>query len=374
MTESPPNLAALSKERSPTRSEQRHTVIKWIHDTPDEFPDGQEEERLREAQSDELSFDTFHHLRFLDGGPREMKTYQSEKGYPIWLQDLHSRLEDISTQTRFIPRCLGEDPEIKTHFPDVPLDKLDYLFTITESSLRTEESGMRGVHKLIKISDLVQGTWTMERWGASKSSWDSQVHCPMLQQLDLHGESCVGCVRQQRAQAEYLPTHNGKPIDYGHIDFAVLWSWLQDEEDRIWDLLSAPINHDVTPDLRYTYRPMVLPIENRVQEDHPDDASVKLILWVMSQFKRFREISGHDRCSFPTPMLQAYGAKWYLLFAVDGRPLEVFNYGLIGSTSTLLEAYRLLESLRAILKWVSDTYLLKFREEILSSARRWYDT
>ena len=116
--------------------------------------------------------------------------------------------------------------------------------------------------------------------------------------------------------------------------------------------------------------PMVISIETKRSgggDGDFDKALVQVVLWAMSQFNRYRKIAGPNaNFTFPIPMLVAAGAQWSLYFAIDGEQrTKVFQFGPIGRTTTLENSYKLLESLKEIMKFVMDIYVPHFVNEVL---------
>ncbi|KAJ8115098.1 hypothetical protein OPT61_g3170 [Boeremia exigua] len=293
-------------------------------------------------------------LKHLPRGPDTLED-PPRLTYPKLLHDLYDELEEISFNRSIIPQEAQHCPEVWAHLG------------INNS---TEAEQLKIFSK--QPSPLPPQKIQYEITSVMDYRWNHAVQFKLMDQAQKpFPHIAFEGVAQLQPDFKYIPMYGLQETQAKMIDFVFSWHPNAEEDKMMIEALLGTehrsINHVVSNDPADREWPMVIPVETKRKDGDQNMALAQLTLWSMTYFLRLREgCEKNTVFTFPIPMLMVVGNRWILYFAIDDKDrTKIFEYGDIGHTRRLADAYRLLESLKALLRFVMKTWIPLYRKEVL---------
>ncbi|KAF2453094.1 hypothetical protein BDY21DRAFT_357261 [Lineolata rhizophorae] len=309
-------------------------------------------------------------------------------------QELFWLLQDSSLGIAALPAAL--EPEL------LPEQGRIRPFQIDTTDLRSRDELLA---ELETVREINRASRRCVRDSESEPEWNNSVHGTLLR-LALRKEDRAGFryITTARIDPQYVPAHSsGLGMLSKMVDYAI---YLETSGPSSFDLsTSSPLHErisalitDVTHSINHTsyvslrHRPIAVSIETKTIGRPEEEARVQLAIWVAAQFERIRSLFTETAypASIPAPtkasrrknpkalseeldrnavlgrivfpLLYVQSVQWTVLFArpspspLADRSVTIFSSIILGETSSLLGAYRILRGLRVLEQWIDTTY------------------
>lgn len=308
--------------------------------------------RSTSSKSKSVSIHCISDLKRVPRGARPVD-YPERSDYPQMMHDLISELEKTRRNANVIPQEFKNSPEVRAH-----LNLADNDDTIDFDCFTKQPSHLGNFELRFEFTNMIQilaASRSMSRRAPLENCWNHSVHFKLFDQAQTSfADLVVEGVTQLKPQGQYLPTEETRPK---LVDFAVRWNPNDTDRNLIIALLDdqhPSINHAISDDVDYRECPMIIPVETKRLNGGQVRALAQLTLWAMTLFRRLRQFFDEDYIfPLPIPMIMVIGDRWSLYFAIDGmKNTKILRFGELGVTSDLQSLYRLLHSLKTLLRFV----------------------